>query len=453
MIPVGTDKDAASSVNDCPFANQWCQVAGDKHCYSHGNNWSQCAGDHLPYRPSSHEHLLSRKYMCLYEPFCWLQLDWEHRSPPTTSNWKCPVLLNSSNSSIKHAPTESKQFRFIDWSLHEGVLASLSSTLIESFHQRGMVWNCNTKNSSQSSKNYHYQFQNCITRPQIMQRKWSDFPTSNDKYKVAESFHHWAKTDAFGKSMDVNIVGFVPSLFEFLMAMNQTILLHLNHRSDMFRCTKNASQDNFQNLIRLASSGLTGTFQDAPLHIVAPQYLHDTEYIRHYTGIRPIFLPFSLQRILPKNSYSGVKNMTFLWNTQHFPVPQELLDSKFQFWSPRRYELIDLLEYRAVIHMPYSTTNTKILEQYEMNIPIFAPVPKFALELGLFGDRTATRTPYCPKLTDEEHAKPHHHMNSAQMFDSDLMEKKQIKMNSFGFSLRKYIDGHVLSTLYHGETY
>ena len=59
--------------------------------------------------------------------------------------------------------------------------------------------------------------------------------------------------------------------------------------------------------------------------------------------------------------------------------------------------------------MPYSITNTKSLEQYEMNIPMFVPTPTFALELGLFDDRTATYDPYCSNrnFTNAQHPPAH----------------------------------------------
>lgn len=52
----------------------------------------------------------------------------------------------------------------------------------------------------------------------------------------------------------------------------------------------------------------------------------------------------------------------------------------------------------------YAITNTKSLEQYEMNIPLYTPTPDFALDLGLFNDRSATYEPYCrSNMFDDSH--------------------------------------------------
>ena len=91
----------------------------------------------------------------------------------------------------------------------------------------------------------------------------------------------------------------------------------------------------------------------------------------------------------------------------HIEVPDEL--GRGLFVVPMHYELKgDFLDYRAVIVLPYSITNTKSVEQYEMNMPFLAPSPEFALELGLYNDRTATYDPYCSKtvFTDSQHPEP-----------------------------------------------
>ena len=429
---------------NCTFDERWClpnlqneeegeegELLQYQHCYRHGNDWSRCAGDHLPYRPaSSQEELKSRTYMCLYEPFCWKQLDWENEDPPIPT--PTPTSLTSSNSGSNiYCPATTTsggygQFRFMDWSLHDGVLASTSTALRERFGMKTVI-NCNAKNSASSKRNYHYEkFDNCPTRPTMIQRSWKYWKSPSTKDDATKSFYEFSKNDTLGQSTDVHIVGFAPNLFEMLMVMNKTILLNMNHRVDMFRCSPEASRDTFRNLQRLASSSpsptsTTGsglTSRSGPSHIVAPQYLHDTEYIRHYTGIRPIFLPFSLLSILPKQPFKGTAEAggkhcdTFIWNGDSNyidkDVPTVIEESGLKFWTPSRYELTDLLEYRGVVVIPYSITNTKSLEQYEMNIPMFAPTPEFASKLGtLFGDRAATGPPYCPNLRDVDHAPPH----------------------------------------------
>lgn len=46
-----------------------------------------------------------------------------------------------------------------------------------------------------------------------------------------------------------------------------------------------------------------------------------------------------------------------------------------------RYELTDLTKFKAVVMVPYSVTNSKGVEQYAMNMPMFVPSPALACHL------------------------------------------------------------------------
>merc|ERR1711871_188452 len=61
-------------------------------------------------------------------------------------------------------------------------------------------------------------------------------------------------------------------------------------------------------------------------------------------------------------------------------------------------------------------TNGKVVEQYAMNIPLFAPSVEFAKTM--INDRTATYRPYCPQMSREEH--PNYHSNSPYEYDPNV---------------------------------
>ena len=396
------------------LANHWCHPENYRPCYqSTTMNWTACAGDHLLYEPSTPQQLYKRQYMCLFEPLCWMQLDWRNTRPPT--KFHC---------SIPH-----DELLFYDWAEHDGTMASLSSMLQQSMTQATnktlRVVHCNSKRSEIAARNYrHDHFENCnpSDHPPFVTR-WNEFPQDGEKEQLLEAYHNWARDSKAASHIHAHILSFFPQMFEFFQAMNQTLLIHLLHRPNIFRCSYKESKRNLETLIRLASSGPTGRYKDAPLHIIAPGYVHDVEYIRHYTNIRSLYLPYSLLNVLPKQPYAGTLNNTYLWNA-HINVPNQLRQSNYKFVKPRAYELVDWLQYKAVIVSPYSITNTKSLEQYEMNIPLFVPTPEFALELGLFDDRTATYTPYCqttkPSFSNDRH--PPRHPNSPYMYSPNARQ-------------------------------
>jgi hypothetical protein len=110
----------------------------------------------------------------------------------------------------------------------------------------------------------------------------------------------------------------------------------------------------------------------------------------------------------------------------HIRLPTTLKQSTHKFYIPKHYRLEDLLDYQAAVVLPYSITSTRQLETYELNIPMLVPTPRFAIELGLFNDRTVTSKPQCPKMGDNQHAPAHHTSpyeyspNARFAFDSKL---------------------------------
>jgi len=389
VVITTTEEGRGSTGTVSPLAVHW-QPPVDS-CYKKGNDWSACADDHLHYSSSNPEIILNRYYPCLFEPLCWKQLDWRNSDPPRI---QCPL---------------DKNIQFYDWSLHDGTMASLSTALevgMPNITGSNMeVYLCNGKQSKGAIQNYHYDFRQCPSPQPPFINSWN----SKASDEAGIHFFNWFKDAPHALQADAHITTFIPPMFDFIMSLNRTIIVNALHRVNLHRCSAEETNHTFENLIRLASSGPSGKYSNNPPHIIAPGYVHDVEYVRHYTGIRPLYLPFSLLNVLPQSlqgkEYNGENGM-FIWNAQKFRVPSEL--ANYTMIVPKNYELSDLLKYRAAIVLPYSITNTKSLEQYEMNIPLFVPSPNFALELGLFHDRTATYGPYCSKFTNEMHPRGHH---------------------------------------------
>eukprot|EP01068_Selenidium_serpulae_P006809 Selendium_serpulae@DN4516_c0_g1_i3.p1 len=315
-------------------------------------------------------------------------------------------------------------------------MASLSTQIGQSLAkitQRDLrVTNCNGKRSRRASKNYHYSFDQCPGGEQHTV-PFIDTWMTKASDRTSSDYFWWFKQDLHAQLADAHITAFLPTMFEYLMSLNRTIIVNALHRINMYRCSNQTSSQTFDNLVRLASSGPSKLYPNAPPHIIAPGYVYDVEYIRHYTGINPIFLPFSLLSVLKfavgDNAYSG-ENGKFILNAYKGDLNgrndsnlASFLGNTEKFVTPANYELSDLLKYRAAVVLPYSITNTKSLEQYELNIPIFAPTPEYAVNLHLFYDRLATAYPYCESF---DHPEPHKsspyefNPNAIKSFEDDL---------------------------------
>eukprot|EP00656_Telonema_subtile_P035460 TRINITY_DN39436_c0_g1_i2.p1 TRINITY_DN39436_c0_g1~~TRINITY_DN39436_c0_g1_i2.p1 ORF type:complete len:510 (+),score=46.32 TRINITY_DN39436_c0_g1_i2:53-1582(+) len=408
--------DASEAVGrrleDVELADLWRPPPGG-YCYRHGNDWSECAGDHLLYPARSEQQLYESEYMCLYEPYCWKQLDWRRKDPPP---FQCAI---------------DRSLRLYEFSFHDGCMADQSSfierrlnPLSNASHQ---VYLCNCKHADPANKQHHtHSFKRCPRERNLeCDRAPPSDQRSRDNFNAYHDDPHFAGADAL-------MFGFGPSMWEHWMAFNKTVIAWPAHRSNMGRCTAEQSASTFENIRRLAKSGATGKFPAGPTHIIGPGHLHEVEFLRHYTGIRPIYLPVSLFGVLQGITWSGSRR-EIIWNgdqslimrdpelgkenlaaTPARGLPFNFVDAKHEGW----YETPKLATYTAVVYMPYSISNYKIVEQYTMNIPIFTPTPEFAArDKSLYNDRTSTYEPYCPTLTPDM-LKPH--SNSPYEFSPDV---------------------------------
>jgi len=105
-------------------------------------------------------------------------------------------------------------------------------------------------------------------------------------------------------------------MFDFVMSLlNRAIIVNALHRVSPHCCSAEETNHTFENLIRLVSSGPSGKYSNNTPLVIAPGYVHDVEYIRHYTGIRPLYclIPFSLLHVVPQSlqgkDYNGENGM------------------------------------------------------------------------------------------------------------------------------------------------
>lgn len=119
-----------------------------------------------------------------------------------------------------------------------------------------------------------------------------------------------------------------------------------------------------------------------------------------------------------------------------------------------RYETNNLGKFKAVVYLPYSVTNGKIVEQRALNLPIFVPSPSFWVDF--VNDRTATYTPYCTEeFTDEKHPGPHSNSPYELSPTHDQIclttQLHHAKPPHFGLVSPKSTSGHVSSNSRRGR--
>ena len=445
------------------------------------------------YPPTPKADILKRAAagaMCLREPLCWKQLDWRTTDPP---EWTCP---------------QSQSRRLYEMSYHTGAMAGASTLIEKSLNEvsatgtRHEVFLCSSKHAAYSTANYHYPFKHCDYTGvnSALNGRWTTLASTSRATTIFNAF----KSKAHFRDVDALMFSFGSAEWEHWMGFNKTLILHLCHRVNQYRCSYAESVNTFINVRRLASSGPGGSLPGGPRHIIGADTIYDQEYIRHYTGVRPILLgttmvdalrstnhatrrtkssdriacyadyttePLSISSICcgqsgkhnskdldrskscpswrrqcqgyTANARMGVCVATnadskppaadaqpseILWNA-HIPPPPELMDGKskapwnakaFRFVTPTwkgRYETRDLAKYRAVVYIPYSVSNFESVEHRALNVPMFVPDVKFAVQFSI--DRTETYGPYC-SFTDSQH--PGAHVDSPYEFSPNVRD-------------------------------
>eukprot|EP00536_Pseudo-nitzschia_multiseries_P014554 jgi/Psemu1/39153/gm1.39153_g len=408
------------------------------YCYKGKNDWSDCAGVNLNYPATtppptttlttpaagSSSALRSRSpFLCIHKPYCWKQLDWEHTDPP--NDWVCPAPTDNNNNAKK------KDLLFWDMNFHDSSMgeaaplieqklnaatATATATATASGASHHWVELCNNKGSKPARRNYPYDYKECpyvAGGTEYLDGASAGYYTEHrqnvtDRYKAT-----FGNDPYFRDKVSALIFSFSPSNFEFWIGLKKTLVLALWHVADKNRCTKETSQALFDKIRDLASD------KEYP-HIIGAYTVYHLEYIRHYTGLNPIFLPVTLLDALKGMPERWSQSRPeFLFNAEPNAYPTPPSRDGFTLINPKSmngYEMADLTKYAGVVLYPYSISSGKFIEQYALEMPIFAPTPKLAATM-LF-DRTSTYWPYCPDKTAADHPPKHH--DSPYDFDPNV---------------------------------
>ena len=343
-LPPTSSHDDASHVTDPKngLRPKWQPPKGG-YCYKHGGDWSQCAAPHRPYPASTPAELRVRPGpMCLHEPYCWMQLDWQSADPPA---WQCGTT---------------QRLLFWQMSFHNSAASDSVALLEQGLGVHHAAHICGAKSAELLGTIYNYSFTQCaMANKQAFDMSWKVKASSKLRDAKAQYLH---ETPEFEK-VDALLFSFSASMWENYMSVadDKVLVLSLWHRMNMFRCSPDEARDNIR-----AAQALASTQAKRP-HILGPQTLYDVEYMRHYTGINPIFLPTTLIDAIGVRGRRmwNETSKSFLWNA-HRGVPTELTSlaetsAHAYAGAPRNYAMEDLALYAGVVYLPYSVTNVRTL--------------------------------------------------------------------------------------------
>ena len=191
----------------------------------------------------------------------------------------------------------------------------------------------------------------------------------------------------FEFSKNVEIVATADAFFCFFPAcicemwlpFSKTIILGPAHRYNVWMCTPGSFDrlNDHQILYKLTAMSKL---------VLGAGSQYDKEYLRHYTGLKPLPLYSSCGVYTAGNLYLPTREEIIMFGGRSMDenaVAKEMSHAmkKFKVVHVRRlyphYALSDLVKHRAVIYVAYAVMSYKVCELYALNIPMIVPSIKF----------------------------------------------------------------------------
>ncbi|CAF1234777.1 unnamed protein product, partial [Adineta ricciae] len=196
--------------------------------------------------------------------------------------------------------------------------------------------------------------------------------------KVRQEFYEAYKNDVEMNRVDIFMCFHPVAMCELFMAFNRTIIVLASTRYELGRYKKEAWMNWNKNLQIIAKNDR---------NVISANNLYDAEYIRYFTGIKPIVLPSLCsytnasyqpdmhKPVLIAPIHGKQFHMEFRLNLSNtlekLKIPINVSDLREVYKD--RYEYSQLVQHPAIIYVPYQVSLMSLFEQYRMNIPLFFP--------------------------------------------------------------------------------
>ncbi len=221
--------------------------------------------------------------------------------------------------------------------------------------------------------------------------------THSDKYTDSDisensQFYH---ADTVVKKIHTFVCTFPASMCQLWLAMNKSIVFLPAHRYNLGRCAPEDWHKLNDDLYKMAA-------EPSGKHTIAAMSFYDAEYLKYYSGIKPILLHSFSGYYTQGNFYNPTKEeLLIVTQSKSFSsevikaLQPEMKSVNYKDLYPT-YTLQDLVSHRAIIMLPYSVMSYKLTEFYSLSIPLFVPSPKFYLNNnGMGADRASVSHLYC----------------------------------------------------------
>jgi len=189
-------------------------------------------------------------------------------------------------------------------------------------------------------------------------------------------FYDSYKNDSEMLSVDAFVCFHPSAMCELFEPFNRSLLVIPSTRYEIGRFAPDRWARWNDNLMRMSNN---------PRNVIGANNLYDAEYLRYFTGVRPLVIP----------SYCGYLNDKYEATRPGFILSPSRnvgftnLFSKMRDESCRKvnctveliplrsryphYAYSDLAAHQGIVYVPYQVSVMSMFEQYRMNIPLFFP--------------------------------------------------------------------------------
>ncbi len=239
--------------------------------------------------------------------------------------------------------------------------------------------------------------------------------THSDRYTdsdISENRQFYQSIEVV-QNIDTFVCTFPASMCQLWLAMNKSVVFLPAHRYNLGRCSPNEWGKLNDDLYNMAAD-------QSGKYTIATMSNYDAEYLKYYTGIKPIILTSFSGYYVNGYPYNATKEEFLIvvcdWapeqgNTSFSKGVMEILQPEMKavkfhdFYQ--RFTLSDLVSHRAIIMLPYSVMSYKLTEFYALGIPLFVPSLKFYRDIGGLGaDRPSVSHWYCNNPNLEKEMRP-----------------------------------------------
>ena len=248
-------------------------------------------------------------------------------------------------------------FKVFNLDLHQSVIEDIKNIFATLYGGKVEITNWSISNHN------HYFGKPTAQVKVITQDSWKNIDTN-----MIEQFQE--EYDSVLSEYDAFVVTHTPVFAMLYEKYGKPIIVVNTCRYDQPFCWNNNAS-----MLKLFHMALK-RMNDSGQLIAISNNLADQKYLKDGAGIDSTHIP-SLCQYTNAHYSNPTRADVMIFSTDVTPHIKSVPNSEALIKRPENYKFTDLIEYKAIVHMPYEVSTMSIFEQYFAGIPLFFPTKEF----------------------------------------------------------------------------